>query len=53
MMFPVDLIDVERGKYFQIVATIMADGVNLGKSLIEASLAVPYDGRGKKHDWCE
>ena len=49
----IDLVDVERGKYFRIVATVMVDGVSLGRELIDASLAVPYDGKGKKHDWCE
>ncbi len=49
----IDLVDVERGKYFRIVATVLADGVSLGTSLIDASLAVPYNGKGKTHDWCE
>lgn len=49
----IDLINVERGKYFRIVATVLADGVNLSTLLIDANLAVAYDGTGKKHDWCE
>ncbi len=49
----VDLIDVERGKYFRIVATVVVDGVELAQILIDRGLAVPYDGDGPKRDWCE
>lgn len=35
----------------RIVADVHIGGVNIGQSLIEAGLAVPYDG-GKKTSWC-
>lgn len=49
----VDLVNVERGKYFRIVATVMVDGTDLADILIDAELAVPYYGEGPKHEWCE
>ena len=49
----VDLIEIGRGKFFRIVATVLIDGVNLAELLIEASLAVPDDGSGQRGDWCE
>jgi len=50
----IELRNVSRGKYFRIVADVIADGVDIKKALIDARLAVPYDG-GKKTvvDWCE
>ncbi len=49
----VSLVDVERGKYFRIVATILVDGININQFLLEANLTVPYHGTGKKKDWCQ
>lgn len=49
----VDLIEIERGKFFRIVATVLIDGVDLAELLIEAALAVPDDGSGQRGDWCE
>lgn len=49
----VDLVDVERGKYFRIVATVLIDGVDLGDILIEAGCAVAYDGDGPSPTWCD
>jgi micrococcal nuclease len=49
----VDLVDVERGKYFRIVATVLIDGVDLGDILIEAGCAVVYDGDGPSPTWCD
>lgn len=49
----VDLLDVERGKYFRIVADVSLDGANLAQLLIDNGLGVSYDGKGKRHDWCE
>ena len=48
----ITLRDVSRGKYFRVVATIEADGVNVSQRLLERGLAVPYDGGKKTHDWC-
>lgn len=50
----IDLYDVERGKYFRLVARVLVDGhLDLGTYLIRHNLAVPYDG-GRKPDtnWC-
>lgn len=43
----VELIDLQRDKYFRLLADVYLDGVNLGDELIEAGLAHPYDGHTK------
>jgi len=43
---------MKRGKYFRIVADVSIDGKSLAKSLINAKLAVIYDGGKKTKDWC-
>ena len=48
----ITLRDIERGKYFRIVATVVVDGRNLGDLLIDQKLAIPYDG-GRKVKWCD
>ena len=45
----VELRNVQRGKYFRIVADVYIDDKNLGEMLIKAGLGKPYDG-GKK-EW--
>ena len=47
----ISLQHVERGKFFRIVASIIADGVSLGDVLITCELARSYDG-GKREGWC-
>lgn len=42
-----------RGKYFRIVAIIVADGVNIGKTLTKEKLAVSYFGGKKTAKWCD
>ncbi len=49
----ITLKNVERGKYFRIVATVDADGQDVSDLLIQEGLAVPYDGGTKGKDWCE
>ncbi|WP_345985741.1 thermonuclease family protein [Sulfurimonas sp. HSL-1656] len=49
----VELRNMKRGKYFRIVADVYADGVSVGQSLINNSLAVQYDGGTKTKDWCK
>lgn len=44
------LRNMQRGKYFRIVADVYVDGSSLGEGLIAAGLAKPYDG-GKKPEW--
>lgn len=49
----IDLIAIERGRYFRIVATVLVDGVDLAETLIAAGVGVPYTGKGPRHSWCE
>ena len=49
----ITLKNMERGKYFRIAADVYVDGENLGDLLIEAGIAVKYDGGKKIHQWCE
>ena len=46
------LRNMERGKYFRIAADVIVDGENLADVLIEAGMAVRYDGGKKTHKWC-
>jgi micrococcal nuclease len=49
----ITLKNMERGKYFRIAADVIVDGENLGDMLIQAGMAIKYDGGKKKHKWCE
>ena len=46
------LKNIERGKYFRIVADVIVDGESLGGMLVEAGFAIRYDGGKKKKNWC-
>lgn len=47
------LVNVERGKYFRIVADVYADNVSVGSLLLSKKLAYRYDGGTKlPRDWC-
>ena len=46
------LKNMERGKYFRIAADVIVDGENLADMLIEAGMAIRYDGGKKTHKWC-
>ena len=46
------LKNVQRGKYFRIVADVYVDGVLLSKQLLDNNLAVQYSEKKKKHNWC-
>ena len=46
------LNDLQRGKYFRIVAKVYIDGVSLEEELLQNGLAYQYNG-GKKSNWCE
>lgn len=49
----IDLINLDRGKYFRIVADVIIDGENLSEILIKEKYAYPYDGGTKSViDWC-
>ena len=49
----ITLKNMERGKYFRIAADVFVDGESLADMLIEAGMAVRYDGGKKTHKWCE
>ena len=47
----IDLRNVERGKYFRLVADIIVDGKSLSDELLKRGLARRYDG-GTREGWC-
>lgn len=49
----IDLVDASRGKYFRIVAIVVADGQDVSRVLITRGLAIPYDGGRKTQRWCD
>ena len=49
----ITLKNMERGKYFRIAADVLVDGEDLGDMLVEAGVAVRYDGGKKSHKWCK
>lgn len=50
----IDLENIGRDKYFRIDADVKVDGQSLGKMLIQAGLATPYDGGTKANvNWCQ
>ena len=49
----ITLKNIERGKYFRIAANVLVDGEDLGDMLVEAGVAVKYDGGKKSHKWCK
>jgi len=49
----VELRNIQKGKYFRIVADVYLDNISLATVLIENNLAVYYDGGKKIKDWCE
>ncbi len=48
----ITLKNLERGKYFRIVADVIADGEDLADMLVEAGMAVRYGGGRKTYQWC-
>ena len=47
----VELRNIQRGKYFRLVANVYIDGESLTDALLSNGLAYPYDG-GTKQTWC-
>ena len=47
----IELRQLQRGKYFRILAEVYIDGENLADTLISKKLARPYTG-GKRRSWC-
>ena len=48
----IQLINLQRGKYFRVVANVVVDGVSLERELLDNELAYEYSG-GKKLSWCK
>jgi len=49
----INLSNMKRGKYFRIAADVFVDGDNLADILIEAGMAIKYNGGKKTHKWCD
>ena len=49
----ITLKNMQRGNYFRIASDVIVDGESLADMLIEAGMAIRYDGRKKSHKWCE
>ena len=47
----VELKDIQRGKYFRILANVYVDGENLAQALIQAKHGRVYNG-GTRDGWC-
>jgi endonuclease YncB( thermonuclease family) len=46
------LQNIQRGKYFRIVADVILDGKNINQELIDKKMAYSYY-KGRKNDWCD
>ena len=49
----ITLKNMERGKYFRIAADVLVDGEDLGDILVDAGVAIRYDGGKKNNKWCK
>jgi micrococcal nuclease len=49
----ITLKNMQRGNYFRIASDVIVDGESLADILIEAGMAVRYDGGKKNSRWCE
>ena len=47
----ITLKNMQRGNYFRIASDVIVDGESLADILIEADMAIRYDGRKKTHEW--
>lgn len=47
----IELRNLDRGKYFRVVADVYVDGQELSKRVLNANLAHEYHG-GTKSGWC-
>ena len=48
----VELREIERGKYFRLVARFFADGRDVAADLLKRGLVREYDGTGPRGSWC-
>ena len=49
----ITLKNMQRGNYFRIASDVIVDGESLADMLIEAGMAIRYNGRKKTHKWCD
>jgi len=49
----IELRNIQRGKYFRILADVWVDGRSIERILIQENLAVPYHGGTKTFEWCK
>ena len=49
----IELRNIQRGKYFRIVADVFTDNKSLADELIKNNLAVRYNGGTKIKNWCK
>lgn len=47
----VEIMEIERDKYFRLLAVVVADGKDAGKRQLAQGLARPYRG-GRRESWC-
>lgn len=48
----ISLVNIERGKYFRLLADIEVDGVSVSELMVKNGHAREYDG-GKRLGWCQ
>lgn len=48
----ITLTQIQRDKYFRILAVVLIDGIDLAELLIKHNLAVRYQGGKKQNPWC-
>jgi len=49
-----NVTELQRGKFFRVVGTLLIDGVSIADQLIKSGLAYKYEGGTKlKIDWCK
>lgn len=49
----IDILDIDRDKYFRILGRVVVDGKDLSQILLKNGLAYPYFGETKeKRNWC-
>jgi micrococcal nuclease len=48
----IKLTNLQRGKYFRVVANVLIDGISLEQELLDNKLAYEYGG-DKKLSWCK
>jgi len=49
----VDIVNVQKDKYFRILGEVLADGRPVADELVKLKLAYPYHGEKKiKRNWC-